>query len=92
VLGAVACSTMSGVTLAVTHLTAKGELGELLVVCSGALAAAYAALLISRRASVVTPPSMASRRHVAPSPALLANPLTASGAHRRTATGEQQAT
>jgi uncharacterized integral membrane protein (TIGR00698 family) len=90
-LGAVACSTMSGVTLAVTHLTAQDALGELLVVCAGALAAAYAALLISRRASVVTPPSMASRRHVVPSAALLANPLTASGAHQRATTGEHPA-
>ncbi|HXJ20898.1 MAG TPA: putative sulfate exporter family transporter [Polyangia bacterium] len=90
VLGAIACSTMSGVTLAVTHLTAHGALGQLLVVCVVALAASYVALWTFRPSSIAAPPSAASRRHLVPSAALLANPLTASGAHRRALTGEQQ--
>jgi uncharacterized integral membrane protein (TIGR00698 family) len=91
-LGAAACATMSGVTLAVTHLAAQGAVATLALVCGGSLAAAYLALLIARRARVSTAPAAGSRRHVKPSPALLANPLTGSGAHRRAATGEHPAT
>jgi uncharacterized integral membrane protein (TIGR00698 family) len=90
-LGAASCSTMSGVTLAVTVLTARGALVELLVFCGVVLTAACVAAQISRRPTVVAVPVTASRRHVVPKPALLVNPLTASGAHRRAATGEHQA-
>jgi len=91
-LGAAACSTMSGVTLAVTGLTAQGKLFELLVFCGVVLTAAFVAAQISRRTSVTAPPLPLNRRHVAPGPALLANPLTVGGVRRRAATGEQQAT
>jgi uncharacterized integral membrane protein (TIGR00698 family) len=91
-LGAASCTTMSGVTLAVTHLASVGALGKLALVCGGALGGAYLALLVAERARGLTASLGGSRRHVVPSPALLANPLTASGAHQRATTGEHPAT
>ncbi len=91
-LGAAACATMSSVTLTVTRLAAQGALGQLLGICGAVLAISALALLIARRASTIAVQLPGSRRHVAPSPALLANPLTAVDPRRRAATGEHQAT
>ncbi len=90
VLGAVACTTMSTLTLAVMHLAARGAALKLAILSAASVAGGLAAWQLARLAgSVFAPPPGASRRHVAPNAPLLnaAAATTGSGAHRR-ATGE----
>ncbi len=95
VLGAVACATMSTLTLAVLCLATRGAVIELLIVCGAALGGALAAFQLARRGATAV---QTTRRRVAPprwrrSAALLSAgaALTGSGAHRRV-TGEHPAT
>ncbi|MES1204971.1 MAG: putative sulfate exporter family transporter, partial [Pseudomonadota bacterium] len=92
-LGAVACATMSTLTLAVMRLAARGAALELVILSTASLAAGLGAWQLARRArSLFAPPPGVSRRHVAPASAALNTgaALTGSGAHRQP-TGEHPA-
>jgi uncharacterized integral membrane protein (TIGR00698 family) len=93
VLGAAACSTMSGLTLAVMRLAERGALPQMAVLGGASILTALLFGRLARRGQArFAPVTGASRRHLAPSPALLSAgaALTASGAHRRV-TGEHSA-
>ena len=96
VLGAVACATMSGLTLALMVLASRGERGELVLTSVAAVGGSFALWqLIRRTRSFMLVSAEVSRRHramTASGPILVsaaASALTASGAHRHaSATGE----
>jgi len=94
VLGAVACATMSTLTLAVMRLTARGAALELAILSAASVGGGLVAWQLARRARAffATAPR-ASLRHAVPAAVLLnASPaLSGSGPHRR-ATGEHTAT
>ncbi|MES1208077.1 MAG: putative sulfate exporter family transporter [Pseudomonadota bacterium] len=90
VLGAVACATMSTLTLAVMRLAARGAAVELAILSAVSIASGMVAWLLARPArSLFASTPGVSRRHAVPA---LLNPgaLTGSGAHRH-ATGEYPA-
>jgi uncharacterized integral membrane protein (TIGR00698 family) len=77
-LGAIAATTMSGLTLALLMFTARGLEPQLLATCAGALAGSFALLQVARYARrTTTSPGEAPRRRQAATG--LPSPLTASG-------------
>jgi uncharacterized integral membrane protein (TIGR00698 family) len=96
VLGAGACATMSGLTLALTVLASRGLRGELVLTSVAAVGGSFAIwqLLRRTRSFLVISGEMSRRDRTmtASGPILVSSPasaLTASGAHRRaSATGE----
>jgi uncharacterized integral membrane protein (TIGR00698 family) len=91
-LGAVACATMSGLTLALLRVASRGRPAELLLVAGASVLAAFGVWRLARRAGALFGGTVTvSRQHAAigASGPMLASALTASGAHRRaTTTGE----
>jgi len=92
-LGAVACATMSGLTLALLRLASRGQPANLLLVAAASVAAAFALWRAARRAAAMFGAGITtvSRQHAAVGGLgpISAAALTASGAHRRAAaTGE----
>ncbi|HVY40927.1 MAG TPA: putative sulfate exporter family transporter [Polyangia bacterium] len=94
VLGAVACATMSTLTLAVMRLAARGAALELAILSGSSVAGGLVAWQLARRArALFASAPRVSLRHAVPAvPLLNTGPaLSGSGAHRH-ATGEHPAT
>jgi hypothetical protein len=96
-LGAAACATMSGLTLALTIMASRGDRGGLVLTSAVAVGGSFALWqLVRRTRSFMVISAEVSRRHramTASGPIFVsapASPLTASGAHRHAAvTGER---
>jgi hypothetical protein len=93
VLGAGACATMSGLTLALMVLAARGLRAELLLTSAAAVGGSFAIWqLVRRTRSLMVIAAEVSRTHraITAGNPILASALTASGAHgRASAPGEQ---
>ncbi len=96
VLGAGACATMSGLTLALMVLAARGLRAELLLTSAAAVGGSFAIWqLVRRTRSLMVIAAEVSRTHraITAGNPILASALTASGAHgRASAAGEQPLT